>query len=83
MINSYQSSADYWFPIVEVVMGPFDDPQDKIDQLEDAMYEIMNEKQRKSHFPKIHHRDGNVIFGMKVPLEKAGKFWETEIPEKI
>ena len=44
MINSYQSSADFWFPIVEVVMGPFEDPQDKIDMLEDALYEIMNEK---------------------------------------
>lgn len=71
------------YPIVEVVLGPFENPEDHIDMLEDALYEAMKEDDRKQFFPRIHHRDGNIVFGIKYPVEKRGMFFESQIPENM
>lgn len=51
--------------------------------LEDALYEAMKEDDRLQFFPKIHHRDGNIVCGFKYPVEKSGMFYETQVPENM
>jgi len=51
--------------------------------LEDALYEAMKEDDRKQYFPKVHHRDGNIVLGIKYPIDKKGMFYEAQIPDNM
>ena len=69
-LKSYESIDEFAYPTLELVLGPFENPQDHIDMLEDSLYEAMKKEDKLSFYPKIHHRDGNIVFGVKYPVEK-------------
>lgn len=66
---------------MEIVLGKFNNAEALCDELEEKVESMMNELKvdEKTSFsdimmPKFHQKDGKIICGLQVPVEKRGVF---------